>query len=149
MLRLYWWDDNTNQWLPAGNMSNLADNSGDPLYTGFVLGEPTDVLGDWGVDLVHHLVWANLDHGSTFSIAEVPEPSALALLLPAGVWFALRRRSSTKNGHSITQGQEADLSPLSSDNQFSESRTSRSYRAPTGSSIWTWYIARSQLAVSV
>ena len=82
-LRLYWWDEDAEQWLAAGNPSNLVDNSGDPAYAGFVLGEPTGVLGDWGVDPSHHVVWANLDHGSTFSVASVPEPATATLWLRA------------------------------------------------------------------
>ena len=94
-LRLYWWDEETDEWLLAGNASNLADNSDDPDYTGFVLGEPTDVLGDWGVDFAHRVVWANLDHASAFSVASVPEPGAAVLGLTGcvmlGLWFGRRR----------------------------------------------------------
>jgi hypothetical protein len=73
----------------------MVDNSGDPAYAGFVLGEPTDVLGDWGVDPSHHVVWANLDHGSTFSAAGVPEPATATLWLTGcvalGLWIGRQR----------------------------------------------------------
>jgi len=87
-LRLYWYDDATAQWLLAGRNANYDDSTGQ-----FVAGPPTDVPGDWGLDMAGDYVWANIDHASIFAIAGVPEPTAMALLaLGAAVLLRRRRR---------------------------------------------------------
>ncbi len=88
-LRLYWYDDAAAQWVLAGRNSNIDDSTGE-----FVAGLPTDVLGDWGLDMAGDYVWANIDHASAFGIAGTPEPTAVALLaLGSGLLLRRRRRS--------------------------------------------------------
>ncbi len=72
--RLYWYDTSTSQWLLAGRNSNNTQITGS-----FVLGTPTGILGDWGIDMGNNYVWANIDHASTYGMAGVPEPSVPAL----------------------------------------------------------------------
>jgi len=95
-LRLYWYDDLLSQWVLAGNNSNLTWNPA----AQFVLGAPTDVLGDWGLDMVDNYVWANIDHASTYSMGgqpNVPAPGAVVLgILGVGVIAATRRFRSMK-----------------------------------------------------
>jgi len=89
-LRLYWLDESTGNWLLAGDQANLVKNP-DAM---FVLDAPTANLGDWGVDTVNNIVWANIDHASVYSIAtvpEVPEPATLGLVA-LGALALLRRR---------------------------------------------------------
>jgi hypothetical protein len=98
-LRLYWFDGAQGIWRLAGNDSNLSDNSTSPGYHGFVLGAPTGVLGDWGLDLADQYVWANVDHASTFGMAGtvLPEPSTLALISVGAIgvlgWKRRRRKA--------------------------------------------------------
>jgi len=97
-LRLYWYDDDDSMtsWLLAGNPSNLTDNPD----AAFVLGGPTDVLGDWGLSLDGNFVWANVDHASVFAAAgplqtqtlPVPEPRSTMLIMLAGLLCRKRRR---------------------------------------------------------
>jgi len=87
-LRLYWWDEGRTEWTLAGNPSNNAKN---PLAE-FVLGAPTDELGDWGLDMTGDYVWANIDHASVYAPAGVPEPSTLTLLALGGLAVLRRRR---------------------------------------------------------
>lgn len=47
-------------------------------------------LGYYGIDMVHGVAWAVLDHNSDYAI--VPEPSTLALLVLGGTGFLMRRR---------------------------------------------------------
>lgn len=90
-LRLYWYDEIGLEWLLAGNTSNIQDNPA----AAFVMGDPTDVLGDWGLNMADNYVWANVDHASDFGIAGVPEPGTMALLgLGAMGLLARRRRRS-------------------------------------------------------
>jgi hypothetical protein len=52
-----------------------------------------DFLGSYGVDIVHHQVWAVVNHNSQFSV--VPEPSSLILFVIGGLamgGLALGRR---------------------------------------------------------
>ncbi len=46
-------------------------------------------LGDYGIDVNSHTVWAVVDHGGDFEV--VPEPSALALLAAATVSIMIYR----------------------------------------------------------
>jgi hypothetical protein len=79
------------QWVLAGNNANLTWNPA----AQFVLGAPTDVLGDWGLNMADDYVWANIDHASTYSVgglANVPVPGAMLLgILGIGVAAATRR----------------------------------------------------------
>jgi hypothetical protein len=88
-LRLNWWDEGQGQWVLAGRSGNNDNTSGQ-----FVLGSPTEILGDWGVDTVADCVWANIDHASTYSVAgnAVPEPASIALLWLATLITASRYR---------------------------------------------------------
>ena len=91
----YYWNDDV--WELWGRASNIDQSMGE-----FVLGEPTDILGDWGINLGAYYIWANVDHASTFCIAGtplvtddpdgvVPEPATLTMLALGGL-AALRRK---------------------------------------------------------
>ena len=84
--RLYWYDTSASQWLLAGRNSNNNQTTGS-----FVLGGPTGILGDWGIDMANNYVWANIDHASTYGMAGVPEPATMGLL-GVGALSLLRRR---------------------------------------------------------
>ncbi len=86
-LRLYWYDPTAQAWALAGRTSNLDPDSGR-----FVAGPPTDLLGDWGVDVERNRVWANIDHASTYAVGGVPEPTTLPLFALAALTTLRRRR---------------------------------------------------------
>lgn len=87
-IRLFWFDETNQQWVLAGAQSNLGQGGS------FVLGAPTDVLGDFGVDTEANLVWANIDHASTYGVFSVPEPTGVTLLVAASAGLMRRRRRS-------------------------------------------------------
>lgn len=93
--RPFWWKNaaQSNTWRAAGNDGNLDDNRTDPDYEGFVLGPPTDCLGDWGRNEADDYVWANVDHASVYGTAGTPEPATLALLALGGAAVLAGRRS--------------------------------------------------------
>jgi len=87
-LRLYVYDEIGETWGLAGRHSNTNSASGS-----FVMGAPTSVLGDWGVDTINDRVWANIDHASSYVVGGiVPEPGTSALLI-LGAAAVLRRRA--------------------------------------------------------
>ena len=86
-LRLYWWDEAGSSWVLAGRASNLDQTTGQ-----FVPGPPTDVHGDWGLDMADKSLWANIDHASTYAAAGVPEPATLSMLALAGLAVIRRKR---------------------------------------------------------
>ena len=60
-------------------------------------------LGDYGVDVQSHTVWAVLDHNSRFAV--VPEPSTLVCLVAAAVgWLAFCARKRRLVGPSCREG---------------------------------------------
>lgn len=78
-LRMYYWEDGSSQWADAGDGA-------------FFTGAPQGGLGDFGVNLADNYVWANVDHASYWTIAQIPEPTTLALLTLAGAATLRRRR---------------------------------------------------------
>jgi hypothetical protein len=86
-VRLYWYKESTGEWVLAGEASNNVKNGGQ-----FVLGAPTDSLGDWGLDMTGNYAWANIDHASKYALVGfmIPEPASLLLLI-LGI-CALHRR---------------------------------------------------------
>ncbi|WP_052882052.1 HAF repeat-containing PEP-CTERM protein [Kiritimatiella glycovorans] len=86
-LRLYWYDEDNSTWVKAGPDSNVSPGGQ------LVLGAPTDVTGDYGVDTEHNLVWANIDHASTYGVFAIPEPATGVLTLAAlAAGVIVRRR---------------------------------------------------------
>jgi hypothetical protein len=85
--RLYVWNTINTEWQLAGKWSNTNASSGN-----FIEGPPTLVLGDWGVDIGKYMVWANVDHASTYAAAGTPEPATLSLLALGGLAMIRRRR---------------------------------------------------------
>jgi len=77
-------------WGLAGRNTNTDQTSGE-----FVLGPPTGVKGDWGVDPACHFAWANVDHASTYTLSGTPEPATLALVA-LGAAAIVRRRRRTR-----------------------------------------------------
>ncbi len=89
-IRMYWYDPIAEDWLVAGDATNDVKN----IAAVFVLGEPTENLGDWGLDMTGNYVWANIDHASVYGMSGVPEPTtAILLLLGMGIMGAARRRT--------------------------------------------------------
>lgn len=76
-LRAYWWD--TDEW------------SFDGVGT-FYSGAPQGGLGDYGVDTIGNLVWINVNHGSEWAVAAVPEPASLSLMALGALLLIRRRR---------------------------------------------------------
>ncbi len=89
--RLYVWNIINTEWQLAGKWSNTNASSGN-----FIEGPPTNVLGDWGVDIDHYMVWANVDHASTYAVAGAPEPATLSLLVLGGGLALIGRRRMRK-----------------------------------------------------
>ena len=101
-LRLYWYNDLLSQWVLAGNDSNLTWNPA----AQFVLGAPTDVLGDWGLNMADNYVWANIDHASTYSMggeARVPEPAALISLVTGLALLGANRVRTVSRANRVLQ----------------------------------------------
>ena len=86
-IRLFWYDEENEMWVLAGEASNHQPGGS------FVLGSPTDTPGDFGVDTEANLVWANIDHASTYGLFAVPEPATLCLLAIGAAALLRRRRS--------------------------------------------------------
>ncbi len=84
-IRLFWFDESHDEWLLAGPGSNNTPGGE------FVLGAPTENLGDYGVDTTNNFVWANIDHASTYGLFAVPEPATMGLL-SLGAMALLRKR---------------------------------------------------------
>ena len=86
------------QWESAV-LGNFGSNNDRFVGVGAWTGDGT--LGDWGVNVQTHTVWAVLDHNSEFAV--VPEPSILALLAVgalglAGYAWRKRRRDAAQMG---------------------------------------------------
>jgi hypothetical protein len=79
------------RWEPAvlGNFGSTNDR-----FVGVGQWNGDTTLGDWGVNVQTHTVWAVLDHNSQFAVT--PEPSTLALLAAGAIglvgYRSLRRR---------------------------------------------------------
>ena len=83
------------QWINAvnGNFGGTPDFVGNHPYDSSYF-----VLGDYGVDMTDHVVWAVLDHNSEFAV--VPEPSEFMLLIFGAVtMLAYSSRRCTTNRH--------------------------------------------------
>jgi hypothetical protein len=75
--------------------------SGNDRFVGVGAWNGDMTLGDWGVNVQTHTVWAVLDHNSDFAV--VPEPSTLVLLVAAALGLAgyawrKRRRDAGQMG---------------------------------------------------
>jgi autotransporter-associated beta strand protein len=90
---LGWLNPNTNLWVNAingntGNDASAAQMGFDGDFTAFqsIYGSNlSQYVGAWGtaVESGTDIAWAVIDHNSEFSVASVPEPSVVALLLTA------------------------------------------------------------------
>jgi len=89
-LRLFWYDEDNDRWILAGAQSNNLPGGS------FVLGAPTDQLGDFGIDTEADLIWANIDHASTYGVFAIPEPATLALLVVGGLALVWRKRCRSR-----------------------------------------------------
>ena len=81
-----------NQWVNAvtGNFGGTPNFVGNEPYSSSYF-----VLGDYGVNMTDHMVWAVVDHNSEFAATVVPEPGTFALLGAGAiglVGWAWRRR---------------------------------------------------------
>lgn len=81
-------------WYSGGTWHNAVhgNTSGTPLFVDGAY-DGNLVLGHYGLDTVHNVVWAVVDHNSDF--AAVPEPATMVLLTLGGLAVAARRRKQT------------------------------------------------------
>jgi len=90
--RLLWLDPVSGLFENAvfGNSDGGAHNQ---AFTGAYDSNTENVVGDYGIDTVNHVVWAVVDHNSEFAVGQsVPEPSTWAPLASGIALLALRRR---------------------------------------------------------
>jgi hypothetical protein len=81
---IYYWEKRDGSEQGQGSWSNFVADYG---VTDANLG---NFLGDMGVDVTTHTVWAVVDHNSQFAV--IPEPATLCVLAIGGILTLARRR---------------------------------------------------------
>ena len=87
-LHMEWLDPITGAFKDAF-MGDSDGGAAHQFFAGSYLGGAEFQLGNYGVDLVNHMLWAVVDHNSEFVVgATVPEPSTLVMMLGGVGMFA-------------------------------------------------------------
>ena len=87
-LHMEWLDPITGAFKDAF-MGDSDGGAAHQFFAGSYLGGAEFQLGNYGVDLVNHVLWAVVDHNSEFVVGEtVPEPSTFAMMLGGVGMFA-------------------------------------------------------------
>jgi uncharacterized protein (TIGR03382 family) len=91
-LMLGWFDDAQNQWINAvtGNSDGGAGAPSSPIPSGY--NSAYKQLSKYGVDTDANVVWAVLDHNSSFGVMAIPEPATGLAAVGLLAFGALRRR---------------------------------------------------------
>lgn len=91
-LHMEWLDPITGAFKDAF-MGDSDGGAAHQFFAGSYLGGAEFQLGNYGVDLVNHVLWAVVDHNSEFVVAQiVPEPSTWVIMLGGVGMFAGCRR---------------------------------------------------------
>jgi len=94
----------------AYNGSGLLDSydhyKSDDFHVGHVPGKGAGnfTVGDWGVDVAAHTVWAVLDHNSQFAVLPEPSMFILGAFGAAGLIAVVRRRRVVQHDSSVCCG---------------------------------------------
>jgi hypothetical protein len=72
-------------WVPTTSLNSPPGGH----FAGVAAWGSDTTLGDWGVDTSANVVWAVINHNSTFAV--VPEPQSVAVVGLAALWLARRR----------------------------------------------------------
>jgi len=89
-LRPYWWNESGEEWVLCG--TTTAGLTGEGLFAGINENAADYGIGYCGLDTEENLLWANINHASTYGAGGTPEPATLSLLALGGL-AVLRRRS--------------------------------------------------------